>query len=139
MKWTKTLLLLTVATISYITSSQVSASDNQTYFCVSEAAGGLMFNPTLKAWTGTNFKPQTKWLVKIESGFAKVKQFDDSDYISCGKLSEYGVVSCNIFFGGFIFNNKTLRFQSTYLIGYVGGEDSNDNTPHIEAGSCSVM
>ena len=39
----------------------------------------------------------------------------------------------------FVVNIKTLRFLRIYPLGYVSGQDNNDNTPSVSGGTCTTI
>ena len=39
----------------------------------------------------------------------------------------------------YVFSLKTNRFLSIYSIGYMDGEDSNENTPSVSGGTCTKI
>src|SRR5262249_27965687 len=38
---------------------------NGAYYCVTEAAGGLSYDSSQKAWSGTSFKADTKFVLRV--------------------------------------------------------------------------
>ena len=39
----------------------------------------------------------------------------------------------------YVFSLKTNRFLSIYSIGYMDGEDRNENTPSVSGGTCTKI
>lgn len=48
-------------------------------------------------------------------------------------------ILCNSSLTEYQFNLETNRFLSAYLRGFVDGEDNNDNTPAVSAGTCTKI
>jgi hypothetical protein len=128
------------------------------YFCTGEFAGGLHYNTQLKKWEGATFRPEAKFIVRLKflnsykmaGGF----QFEVDDYdvtitkagtntaLSCSRLGETTArlhefrMECSTGSEDYNFNFKFYRFIRVYAVGYVGGEDNNDDTPNILGGTC---
>ena len=49
------------------------------------------------------------------------------------------VFSCNAYNHEYQFNLKAHRYLAAYLVGYVDGEDVNDDTPSVTAGVCTKI
>jgi hypothetical protein len=52
---------------------------------------------------------------------------------------ESGFFYCSDGIGDYTFSIKTYRFLKSYMIGYVGGKDNNDDTPSVQAGTCTKI
>lgn len=48
-------------------------------------------------------------------------------------------MSCTTILEEFRINVKTLRMMKVYAIGFIDGQDNNDNTPAIMVGTCSKI
>jgi hypothetical protein len=46
---------------------------------------------------------------------------------------------CRTEFYDYKFNLKASRFDEAYLIGYVNGHDTNDDTPVVAGGVCTKI
>lgn len=141
---------------------------DHTFFCTTDASGGISYNTPAKRWEGTRFKADGKFLLKMEylqSHTDKGKYFetDISDYmVSITPAGEKHDQQCNYFYfyahtenksvpvmnGGFrcdavltdyVFDLDSNRFLSVYLQGYVDGKDNNENTPAVSAGTCTTI
>ena len=76
--------------------------------------------------TGQNFsQPCTQGRLRSEPEALDVY---DSGYFRCTA----GLID-------YVFNVNTGRFLQSYLAGYVDGEDNNDNTPYVAAGTCTKL
>lgn len=110
------------------------------YLCISEAMGGVAYDSSTRKWEGTKFKNSNEKIILIKkNGVWKLKNFGSTFEKDCGKMNEFGTFRCNILFGEFLFNSKTKRFLKSFVAGYVDGEDNNDNTPAVMAGTCSPL
>jgi hypothetical protein len=52
---------------------------------------------------------------------------------------QYRNFSCTTVAYDYVFNLRTNRFLAMYVHGYVGGKDSNVDTPAIEGGTCTKI
>ena len=139
-------------------SSICNAADN-TYLCISEAAGGVRFDSIQKKFIGTAFNSQTphkiivkkeadeKWTVKdfgkdFDSAWGKCEEFKEKNSITA--------ISCELIFGKFGFSITNLRFYQTYTIPALADSSNysknnkvkeifDGNTPGIEVGACSKI
>lgn len=133
----KKFILITIFLASSV-STQSKAQES--YLCISEAIGGVSYDANKKRWEGTKFtNSNEKSLLTKKNGTWKYKDFGSSAESDCGKFNDFGAIRCNILFGEFIFNFKTKRFTKSYLVGYVNGDDNNENTPAVMIGSCSQL
>lgn len=127
---------------------------DEAYVCVTEIAGGLVFDAGSKKWHGGAFEPDAKYVISNSQG-------DDGDASTqrvvrnvgdkgisfwCEKdFNETGYLFCRNAFGVFRFNKQNLRFMSTYMVGYVtdgiqnSGSREGENTPIIRGGVCSPI
>lgn len=150
----KTFLSLLIWSISFI----CNAADN-TYLCITEAAGGVRFDSKQNKFVGSAFDIQNpkKILVKKENdGKWTVKDFGSDIDSVWGKCTERKIknsltaISCEVMFGRFGFSLTNLRFYQTYTIPALASSSdyANDekvrklfdsNTPEIEVGACSKI
>ena len=148
--------------ILFLASTAFAQSKDLAYFCVGEAAGGLWYNQQTKKWEGHSSIPSQKFVLKIKFPGARVRkgasEKQASDYnITITKTGEntglpcranetvtvsdlYGIfISCIMSGNEYQFNLGTNRFLSIYRYGYTNGQDNNDNTPHVEVGTCTKI
>lgn len=118
----------------------IPALAQDSYLCVSEAIGGIAYDSSTRKWEGTKFKNKNEKIILVKkNGVWKLKDFGSTFENDCGKMNEFGTFRCDILFGEFLFNSKTKRFLKSYLVGYVSGEDNNNDTPAVMAGTCSPL
>jgi hypothetical protein len=128
---------------------------DEAYVCVTEFAGGLVFDVGTKKWHGGAFEPDAKYVISNSQGddsearTERVVRIAGEKEISywCEKdFNETGYLFCRNAFGVFRFNKQNLRFMSTYMVGYVtdGIQNSGalqsregENTPIIRGGACT--
>jgi hypothetical protein len=55
-----------IVAASSLVSATYGAGKDASYYCVVEAAGGLSYNPTIKKWSGTSFRPEGKFILKMK-------------------------------------------------------------------------
>lgn len=133
----KYLTLLALAALGYIPSVTMA---QDSYLCVSEAMGGIAYDSSTRKWEGAKFTNSNEKIILVKkNGVWKLRNFGSTFENECGKMNEFGTFRCNILFGEFLFNSKTKRFLKSYVVGYVSGEDNNDNTPAVMAGVCSPL
>lgn len=118
----------------------IVATAQDSYLCVSEASGSVFYNESQKKWEGTAFSTNNeKIILTKKNGKWKFKNFGYSFENDCGEMNEFGTFRCNIIFGEFLFNSKTKRYLKSYAVGYVDGNDNNNNTPAVTIGKCSPL
>ena len=125
-----------------------------TYLCIAEKVTGFIYEETTKNWRSTNFTQKDKWLIKKtdpNDNFVKdfkrvVQQFgNEGNEIYCKEqIDKYGFLYCTGALGTFRFNNKSLRYLYTHVLGYYNTgrpkyPDKGSTTPYIEIGTCSKM
>ena len=128
----KHLLMLLVLFVTPIASAQNS------YLCISDKNTGFTFNPTSKSWVQTNFSESKYILTKSSNGW-EWKDFGSTLGWECGAFNDSGRINCSNYSGSVLFNKTNLRFLSTYILGYIDGADSQNNTPAITIGKCSPL
>lgn len=127
------LLLLSISSTVYA----------EAYLCVGDQATGFSFNTSTKEWSQTKFNVKdAKYILSKGSEKWEWKKIGEKNGIECdSSFSEYGYMNCESF-TKIQFNKKTLRYISTYTIGYVNigitRKEGND-TSSIEIGKCSSM
>ena len=151
-----------VANIAYAIEAKSAA-----YYCISEAAGGVAYEERLKKWTSTHFRPGKGFVLKLNFlSTNREKMFDWTDISTvnrfivtvteagsslespCRNLKDYrspvefwddGWLRCEAGLSEFRFNPVNNRFLKAYLVGYVGGDNDNENTPAITIGVCTKI
>lgn len=122
------------------------------YFCVSEVAGGIEFNKATQKWRGTRFAATQKFILGkptptdsmlTPNSIWVVKEMGGMDYPSFGcskNIDEFGFLYCDGLTGAFRFNVRTRRFLMFHMIGYITGNEQaegGDDTPAVTAGTCT--
>jgi hypothetical protein len=54
-------------------------------------------------------------------------------------LFEGGSFRCQASLQDYVFNIAKNRFLVAYMVGFISGEDNNENTPSIGAGTCTKI
>jgi hypothetical protein len=110
------------------------------YLCITEGSTGFYFNSNQKIWEQTKFKTdKNKNILKKIKNNWEWRDFGNDWGEPCGSLNEYGYLNCKMIFGELRFNSKSLRFLTTYTVGYVDGSNANSNTPAISIGTCTPL
>lgn len=119
------------------------------FLCSPDAVGGVAFKPGQNQWVGTNFKTGPDLIISHPSadhfayGHAEIivtALGSNAPHIWCESgFSTKGVLHCDVGFYTFKFNKSTLRFIEIYKVGFISGEDNNDNTPAISIGKCAAF
>jgi hypothetical protein len=149
-------------------SSAFSQSKDASYYCVADAAGGLKYNETIKKWEGGSFSPGAKFVLRMNFLHPRVQKEEHAGVVTEEQVSDYTVTvttsgsntsvdcvsqypsktvtvyesknfRCYTAETEYIFNVRTNRFLAIYRVGYVAGEDNNQNTPSIQGGTCTKM
>ena len=124
----------------------MAEKEQKTYLCIAEVVGGLKFNETTNSWIGLVFKGGNKYLLKINDKefpffVATVTRFG-SKTINFGceldDNSATGEQVCNSDTGQFNYNLESLKFLTSYMVGYTSGDNSKA-TPSIGGGTCSPL
>jgi hypothetical protein len=140
-----------------------SQSKDRAYYCVVEMSAGLALDRTSKKWDATTFRVDQKFVLHMKYGgsrMAKVigEEVQVSDYDititdagtdfdrPCSNNQKMvtihdddGGFRCGTITEDFFVNIKTLRFLRIYPLGYVDGQDNNDNTPSVSGGTCTKI
>lgn len=117
---------------------QAFAADGRKWLCVSEGASGFRWNGV--SWEARSFRALEKYVLSWrtddgEEGW-KVNEMGSEFAWPCSLNDQ--TFNCTTF-GEFFISLETLRYIKTYIVGYLEGVDSNENTPHIEIGTCSRL
>ncbi|WP_316159791.1 hypothetical protein [Bradyrhizobium sp. SZCCHNRI20481] len=137
-----------------------------TFYCTSEAVGGLRYDEQLKKWRSANFQADGRFVLKLEfvsttsepiyEGASPsivhrfritVRPAGSTIDSRCIADSDDGLVAvwprghvrCSYSLSELRFNPANNRFLESYLIGYISGEDNNKDTPSIAAGICTKI
>jgi hypothetical protein len=125
------------------------------YSCTAESSGGIFFNDRTKKWEGTGFRPLSKFILTIkyvrttadgDEYAATITPSGRNDALPClsyrtqlAQINELGFLTCRTEFYNYKFNLKAGRFVEAYLMGYINGQDINDDTPLVSGGSCTKI
>lgn len=138
------------------------------YYCTPVGSGGLQFNKTLSEWQATTFnkKPGDDFIIRARKTGQRVAtdpttntqtELDDykltyadsgaKDAENCGpqpdgSFSMWGwanTVECYASLEDVRVNLDKLRYLKTYLVGFIDGEDNDENTPFLEGGTCTKI
>ena len=115
----------------------------QSYLCVTEASAGIDYDLPSDKPIGRVFAPDSKYILKFESGLWKVNFFG-SDYKinKCGYRGVY--IDCKDMAHNFTFDSERKNFVMYSVLGAHGLYKRNDGsefklTPMIEVGDCSEI
>jgi hypothetical protein len=129
-------ILLAIGIISQ--SNQVFSESS--YICAADKATGFKFNTLKESWESGDFTTQSeKILLKKTDKRWEWVEFGREYGRDCGEINENGYLICSDIYGQFIFSKNTLRYTSTYIRGYVDGEDKEGNTPNLMIGKCTLL
>ena len=147
--------LWTFIAVTTVTASVAQQSHEGSYSCTTEASGGIFYNDQTKKWDGTRFRPFRKFVLRLkyvrtaaegDEHSATVTSDGRNDSLPCVsnrmqlvQLNERGVLICRTEFYDYRFNLKSGRFVETYLMGYVDGQNTNDDTPMVSGGRCTKI
>lgn len=132
-----------------------SAQGAEDYICASDHVAGFAFDRDTKQWRATSFRADEKFLIKsspkedrAQGIYFTVTKTGSSrpDFVCERDFGTYGSLTCGGF-GQFKFNKRTLRFMSTYTIGYtdeglgIGNLNMQEgsNTPAMSIGRCTPL
>ena len=136
------------------------------YFCTADAAGGVRFNDATGTWESTQFKTDSRHILKLElwgKEFDEYSQKMRNAYIvsfsehganserGClskthelkeinvflSFISENGRLSCETLFGDLKVNLNNGRYLRSFTFGYVEDFDNSGKTPAIIIGKCT--
>ncbi|HEY6020763.1 MAG TPA: hypothetical protein VIY48_12970 [Candidatus Paceibacterota bacterium] len=142
------------ATIT-VTVSWAQQPNEGAYSCAAESSGGIVYNEQTKKWEGTSFRSITKFTLKLKyvRTATNADEYDvtitpqgRNDALPClsyrtqlVQIDEFGYLICRTEFFDYKFNLKAGRFIEAYLMGYVNGHNSNDDTPMLSGGVCTKV
>lgn len=139
--------LLLAALLISVTAPGASA---ESFLCVADYSAGFKWNG--KTWEPARFGVEQKYVIADATndaravGYTHIVKDIGSNRVAhrCtrkplpdGKPS--GQMACGGMGYGFIFNFETLRFNEVHTIGYIDGDDSNENTPYMTIGKCTKL
>jgi hypothetical protein len=138
----------------------VVAASADAYLCVAEMSAGLQFDSAQKAWRPNVFNTSDKVVVKRATPTEAAVGWSWAvwslgnqtlpTYVCKQDFDAAGFLYCEGF-GQFKFNNKNLRYISTYMFGFVddalpevGPEAGRrrvegQDTPSVKGGRCSAL
>ncbi|HEX2257926.1 MAG TPA: hypothetical protein VHG92_14745 [Afifellaceae bacterium] len=129
--------------------------EDRSYLCAAEKVAGFSWSG--QEWVVTDFaaagerfvvQPATppEWIAEIfdyEIRYSVTAEGRSEPEFWCGRATHGGqlspIIACGGSGHGFRLNVETRRFMLNYGLGYLDGRDSNDTTPHLTIGSCTVQ
>jgi hypothetical protein len=148
------LLLLFIAKMTVGVSIAQQSKDG-TYSCAAETSGGIFYNNQTKKWEGTGFRPLSRFVLSVKyvrtttdvDEYAVTVMADGSgDALACTadrtplvQFDEVDFLICRTKFYNYKFNLKAGRFVEAYLMGYVNGRNTNEDTPVLSGGVCKKI
>jgi hypothetical protein len=152
--FSRILLLPLMATMTFAVSFAQQSKEGS-YSCAAVSSGGIFYNNRTKKWEGTGFRALSKFVFKItyvrtttgvDEYAVTITPDGSNDALSCTadrmplvQIDELDFLICRTKFFSYKFNLKAGRFVEAYLMGYVNGQDSNDDTPVVSAGVCTKI
>jgi len=137
------------------TASLAQQANEGAYYCAAESSGGIVYNEKTKKWEGTNFRPFSKFTLKFkyvrttpngDEYAVTIAPDGKNDVLQCypyrtqfPQFDEFGYLICRTDFFNYKFNLKAGRFVEAYLMGYINGRDTNEDTPMLSAGTCTKV
>lgn len=131
------------------------------YLCLPEFGGGVAYDEAAQKWEGTVFRPNGRFVMKatyareepwsegsdlmVQYYSVSISEFGEgAKPIACTEAdglsipaSLGGFFGCNASLTDYRINLATMRYLAIYPVGYVSGQDNNDNTPSIMGGTCA--
>ena len=148
-------LLWSFAAAIPVTASLAQQPNEGAYYCAAESSGGIVYNERTKKWEGTNFRPFSKFTLKFkyvrttpngDEYAVTITPDGKNDVLQCypyrtqfPQFDEFGYLICRTDFFNYKFNLKAGRFVEAYLMGYINGRDTNEDTPMLSAGTCTKV
>jgi hypothetical protein len=132
----------------------------ESYFCSAEFAGGISYDARSKSWQGTVFNPDRKFVLTVKVMGSRMEGSSPVDDLRvtvtasgsnfaapCVDLrdplktitSKHSMIFCTVSFTDYTISRTTNRFLAVYPVGYVTGEDNNDDTPSVIGGTCTKI
>jgi hypothetical protein len=143
-----------MATIT-VAVSFAQQSKEGAYSCAAESSGGIFYNDQTKKWEGTSFRPLSKFILRLkyvrtttegDEYAVTVTPSGRNDALPCisyrtqlAQIDEFGFLVCRTESYNYKFNLKAGRFVEAYLMGYINGHDTNDDTPVVSGGVCTKI
>jgi hypothetical protein len=124
-------------------------------------SAGLAFDGASKKWSAAALRVDQKFVLRMKYGGSRMAkltaeevQVSDYDITITDAGTDFdrpcsynqkmvtihdddGGFRCGTITEDFVVNIKTLRFLRIYPLGYVSGQDNNDNTPSVSGGTCT--
>lgn len=124
------------------------------WICISEQSAGFVHSKAANKWKATTFGTEDKFLIRrpkktdlyksTESVWVVTKFGEKFIRYTCKEeINKFGWLVCESGFGNFRFNSKTLRFLTSYWIGYVHAgrkefPDAKSDSPNMDIGICAA-
>lgn len=119
--------------LAFVVSTAAAAAE-PSWLCVTDKATGFSFKND--QWVITSFRANAKYIIAMELGSFRAKELGTRFGASCRENGLW--IECS-FPTQLTFNKQTLRFLYIYPVGFVGGQDNNDDTPAMAIGRCSPI
>jgi hypothetical protein len=122
-------------------SHQAIAGDS--YLCVADQVVGFRYSPNQQTWGAASFKADEKYFVKPADVSGDKYSISRLGFrfpvFECDRgFNDAGVIRCTGM-GEFVMSTKTMRFLSSYTIGYFNTGDPGADTPALTIGTCTRM
>ena len=128
-----------------------AAASQEQYLCQANEAAGVRYDPSTGSWEGMGLRTTSKFIITVpkeddlhpytDSAFVVLLLGDQFPSYQCSEgFTDLGFLACDGPYGAFAMNNRSLRFQAFYSLGYVKTPevpDGEGNTPGIQIGVCS--
>ncbi len=134
-------------------------------FALQRWLSGLAYNANSKRWEGVSFKPGKAFVLRMkfvaerqEKVITKEETVQDFEttlteagtsqprpcynlktFKTVTTVNSFNSLACNSSFTEYRFDFDSNRFIGAYLVGYVGGEDTNKDTPYVTGGTCTKI
>ena len=138
------------------------------YLCIEEMVAGLRFNESQEQWTASTFRPTDRFVVNVDFVQPETLELDGANQtwtygIYSATISllgdEYvatcyghgrspnteipvyndGLLACRAGLKEYQIGLQSMRYISSYMIGYVGGQDANTDNPAVMGGTCTKI
>jgi hypothetical protein len=141
----------TYAAIAFIAglAPAVALADPHAYLCIADQATGFKYDKNLKEWKLAIFHTNNeRYILKLKDNQWYWSEFGNPSHEppQCDQFNSSGNIKCVLTIDEDImeivsFNRNTLRYQFTYVFGYVDPLPmyEGSDTPSIEIGRCSEM
>lgn len=110
------------------------------FFCAATHSTGFRLNDGKWRSVDFNIEPMRYVIAPDGAEYTVTKLGQQFPFHRCQNTMPAGQqihLICGGLGYGWLFSERTLRFQEYYGIGYIDGEDKGGNTPSITIGTCS--